>query len=168
MAPEIEFDPPDAIAVGTVGEPGHRAFYLQARSALRSLTMAIEKTQVRAMAERTIELLQGRETGPEEEPVDLAEPVSPDWRVAQVGIGLDPDRDRVVIVAQEMPAAEDTDPDSLAMVRVWARPAQMLALAGRALELCNAGRPLCAMCGFPIDPEGHLCPRKNGKSPIFN
>jgi uncharacterized repeat protein (TIGR03847 family) len=168
VAPEIEFDPPDAIAVGAVGEPGHRVFYLQASSAMRSLTMAVEKTQVKAMAERTIELLQGRETGPEEEPTDLAEPVTADWRVAQIGIGLDADRDRVVIVAQEMPAAEDADPDSLAMVRVWARPAQMLALAGRALELCSAGRPLCAMCGFPIDPEGHLCPRKNGKSPIFN
>jgi uncharacterized repeat protein (TIGR03847 family) len=47
------------------------------------------------------------------------------------------------------------------------RPAQMLAFAAKSLELVASGRPLCPVCGLPIDPEGHLCPRKNGKSPVF-
>ena len=29
-------------------------------------------------------------------------------------------------------------------------------------EVVAAGRPTCAMCGEPIDPEGHFCPRRNG------
>jgi uncharacterized repeat protein (TIGR03847 family) len=168
MAAEVEFDPADAIAVGAVGEPGRRTFYLEAHSGSRSVTLIVEKAQVRALADRTIELLQGRDLGSEETPAQLTEPVHPDWRVAQVGIGLDPERDRVVLVAEEMPQTDDASPDSLSLVRLFARPAQMLALAVRALEICGAGRPLCAMCGLPIDPEGHLCPRKNGKSPIFN
>jgi uncharacterized repeat protein (TIGR03847 family) len=167
MAREIEFDPVDSLAVGVVGEPGHRAFYIEVREGRRSLTMLVEKTQVQALAERAVELLQGEAVGPEESPAELSRPVQPDWRAGQLGLGLDPDRKMVVVVAQETSEEEEEDPEALATARFWVRPAQMLAFSARGLELARSGRPLCALCGLPIDPEGHLCPRKNGKSPVF-
>lgn len=32
-------------------------------------------------------------------------------------------------------------------------------------ELVSAGRPTCGLCGRPMDPEGHSCPRTNGHKP---
>ncbi|MEA2645821.1 MAG: hypothetical protein QOE92_904 [Chloroflexota bacterium] len=170
MAHEIDFDPADAVAVGTVGPSGQRAFYIQARSGLRTLTMLVEKVQVQALAERAASLLEDQEAGEVEAPDDLVEPVEPDWRAGQLGLGMDSDRGLVVMVAQEAPpddADEEPDEDSLTTARMWMRPGQMRAWSERAMELVAAGRPLCALCGLPIDPEGHLCPRKNGKSPVF-
>ena len=167
MGEEIEIDPADSVAVGTVGPPGQRAFYIQARSLYRTLTILVEKVQVQALAERAVEILQGQEVGAEEEPTDLQAPVEPDWRAGQLGLGLDEDRTLVVLVAQQAPEDDDADEDSVATARVWMRPAQALALSARGLELVSKGRPLCPICGLPMDPEGHLCPRKNGKSPVF-
>ena len=167
MGAEFELDPADAIAVGAVGEPGHRAFYIQARDGFRALTMLVEKVQVQALAERTMELLEGQEVEPREEPEALLEPVMTDWRAGEIGLGFDPERRQLVLMAREAPENPDTPESELATARIWARPAQMLALADHGLELVSSGRPLCALCGLPIDPEGHLCPRQNGKSPVF-
>ncbi|HEV3234301.1 MAG TPA: DUF3090 family protein [Candidatus Dormibacteraeota bacterium] len=167
MAEDIEIDPAESVAVGTVGPPGQRAFYIQARSMYRTLTMLVEKVQVQALAERAVEMLQGQELGPEEKPAELQEPVQPDWRAAQLGLGVDEERKMIVLVAQEAPEDEDAEEDAVATARVWMRPEQALALSARGLELVAKGRPLCPICGLPMDPEGHLCPRKNGKSPVF-
>lgn len=171
MGDEIDFDPADSVAVGTVGPAGQRAFYIQARSGFRSLTLLVEKVQVQALAERTAELVQepgiADGLGEAEEPADLEEPVEPDWRAGQLGLGLEPDRKMIVLVAAEAPADDETDEDTLTTARLWMRPEQAMALSARGLELVSKGRPLCPVCGLPIDPEGHLCPRKNGKSPVF-
>lgn len=170
MPPEVELDPVDAIAVGSVGPPGKRAFYIQARSGARRLTMHVEKLHVQALAQRTIELLAGQQVDPVEEPQALIEPVEADWRAGELGLGLDTERNQFVLVAREASAEqedEEAPSESLATARLWISPARMLALAARGLELVRAGRPLCQICGLPMDPEGHLCPRKNGKSPIF-
>src|SRR5437870_5260224 len=100
-AEEIELDPAESIAVGAIGEPGHRAFYLQARGAHRTLTMLVEKLQVQALAERALELLRGEEAGGAEPPADLVEPVAADWRAGQLGLGFDPERRMVLLIAQE-------------------------------------------------------------------
>ena len=169
MPEEIEIDPVEHIAVGTIGGPGQRAFYIQARGAYRQLTMLVEKAQVQALAERAMTLLDDQQVGPDEEPEDLVEPVEPDWCAGQLGLGLDPDRKLALMVAQEAPQPDDeeVDPETLSTARLWLRLAQLAALGRRGLELVNAGRPLCALCGLPLDPSGHLCPRKNGKSPVF-
>jgi uncharacterized repeat protein (TIGR03847 family) len=51
------FDDPDRFATGTVGQPGSRTFFLQARASGRVVSVVIEKTQVSALAERLGELL---------------------------------------------------------------------------------------------------------------
>ena len=51
------FDPPDRFVAGTVGEPGHRTFFLQARDGGRVVSIVLEKVQVAVLAERLGELL---------------------------------------------------------------------------------------------------------------
>ena len=43
------FDPPERFVAGTVGEPGQRTFFLQARSGARMVSVALEKQQVAAL-----------------------------------------------------------------------------------------------------------------------
>src|SRR5436853_423551 len=40
------FDPPERFIAGTVGEPGQRTFFLQARSGARATSVALENQQV--------------------------------------------------------------------------------------------------------------------------
>jgi len=42
---------------------------------------------------------------------------------------------------------------------------QAAAFAIRATQLVEAGRPPCPLCGLPLDPAGHDCPRTNGHRP---
>ena len=63
---------------------------------------------------------------------------------------------------QGFPSSQPFNFRSPSMVRFWVTPAQIRAFGIRGQELVAAGRPTCAMCGQPIDPEGHFCPRRNG------
>jgi len=73
----------------------------------------------------------------------------------------------VVIEAQAQAEGEpaeldddsDVGPDTL---RVRISPSAALAFAARAERVVAAGRPPCALCGLPLDPNGHVCPRMNG------
>jgi uncharacterized repeat protein (TIGR03847 family) len=56
----------------------------------------------------------------------------------------------------------DDDPEGPDLVRVRLTPTRALAFAERALRTVAAGRPPCPLCGQPLDPSGHLCPRRNG------
>ena len=48
MAPLVHgFDPPERFVAGTVGPPGQRTFFLQAREGVRVVSVALEKQQVR-------------------------------------------------------------------------------------------------------------------------
>ena len=55
--PVFDYDPPERFVAGTVGEPGSRTFFLQARSGNRLTSVALEKQQVAFLAERLEELL---------------------------------------------------------------------------------------------------------------
>jgi uncharacterized repeat protein (TIGR03847 family) len=50
MARNLDVNPVSVVTVGTVGEPGQRVFYLQARHGLTTVTIETEKEQVRALA----------------------------------------------------------------------------------------------------------------------
>ena len=70
MPPVVHrFDPPERFVVGTVGAPGQRTFFLQARDGARLTSVALEKQQVQILAREVDELLDklieaGRETCP--------------------------------------------------------------------------------------------------------
>jgi hypothetical protein len=52
------FDRPTRFVAGTVGQPGDRTFYLQASDgSSRTVSVALEKSQVQVLADRMAELL---------------------------------------------------------------------------------------------------------------
>jgi uncharacterized repeat protein (TIGR03847 family) len=182
------YDDPERFIAGTVGEPGSRTFFLQARDGTRLTSVACEKEQVMALAERLDVMLDevarrfdrepaapaGRDdTGP------LEQPIEEEFRAGTMTLAWEADRERVVIevfavdpeAALEGAEAEAADADALAaalesddgevfVVRITEQQAR--AFARRAVALVAAGRPSCPFCGRPIDPAGHICPRANG------
>jgi uncharacterized repeat protein (TIGR03847 family) len=173
----MDLGPVDHITADAVGEPGERTFYIQARAGKELVTVIVEKQQVQLLAASVMELL---EDAPATEPVidestmALQEPLDPRWRAGRLSIGFDEDRDLFLLEVEEFqPELEDldveeppatdpgTEPES---IRIWASPAQMLALSRHGAAVAARGRPTCQFCGNPIDAEGHACPAMNGHS----
>ena len=167
----FELNPVQTITTGFIGQPGKRVFYLQGVDEKDVVTLIVEKQQVEALAQGIEQFLEElQEKFPELEAASadynpafmtLAVPVDPAFRVGQLGLGYDQDRDLLVLVAQGVvpDGGESDDADS---ARFFATRAQMRALGAYGLELVKQGRPTCGNCGQPMDPEGHFCPRSNG------
>src|SRR5918911_4114964 len=51
------FEPPERFVAGTVGVPGERTFFLQARGSGRLVSVVLEKVQVTLLAQKLEELL---------------------------------------------------------------------------------------------------------------
>jgi uncharacterized repeat protein (TIGR03847 family) len=186
MAPLVHgFDPPERFVAGTVGPPGSRTFFLQARSGARVVSVALEKQQVAALAERIDELLdevmssqQTSATIPAVAPLGLddseplEQPIEEEFRAGTMTLSWDPTDERVVIEVFPFTEAavvapdqvdedfEEPDPEEIFLVRISAAAAR--AFVKRAAQVLDAGRPSCPFCGNPIDPDGHLCVRANG------
>ena len=182
------FDPPDRFVAGTVGEPGERTFFLQAREGGRVVSVALEKVQVAVLAERLGALLDEldlRGIAPAEDepapllPADSAsvddepldEPLNEAFRAGSLTLGWDGGAERVLVEARAQDAdGEAIDPDEddeedeegpdLLRVRMTASAAR--SFVTRAAQVVSAGRPPCPLCGAPLDPRGHICPRRNG------
>ena len=183
------FDPPERFVAGTVGPPGQRTFFLQAREGVRLTSVALEKQQVEILGERMDELLDElmgvdgvASVIPAIAPVDqldsapLEQPIVEEFRAGTITLSWDADDERVVVevfpiveVVTPIEADEDDlvdlpidepEPDEIFVVRLT--PGQARVFAKRAASVVSAGRPACQFCGGPVDPAGHLCPRANG------
>jgi uncharacterized repeat protein (TIGR03847 family) len=161
---EHDLDGPERFTVATVGPVGQRLFLLHCRQGPTGLTLKVEKQQVAVLASYLGRIV--RELGrlpelPEEEAVELGPDVEPDWVVGTIGVSYDEESDRVVVVIEEL-VAEDEE-GSVARISISRQ--QAAAFAIRATQLVEAGRPPCPLCGLPLDPSGHICPRTNGHRP---
>jgi uncharacterized repeat protein (TIGR03847 family) len=177
------FEPPDRFVVGTVGEPGDRTFYLQASGGGQLVSVVLEKVQVSLLAEKLDELLVEANrrfgvavTEPPGDTVDnepLASPVEEEFRVGTLGLAFDVDSSTVVIEAIEVGDAEPAEEEEeaappeepaehLDRLRVRITPEETRAFIERARRVVAAGRPPCPLCGQPLSPSGHICPRHNG------
>ena len=174
MSASFELPETDWVTVGTVGEPGQRTFYLQARQGDVLLTVKLEKQQVAALATFLAELLADLATPrdvPEDEALELVDPVLAEWAVGGMQLAYDESLDRIVLLAEEaVPEREaggdePEDEEQGAIARLAVTRAQAVALARRGHRLVEAGRPACPLCGYPMDPAGHSCPRTNGHLP---
>lgn len=160
------------ITAGAVGPPGQRVFYVQARRGTQVLSLLAEKEQVRALADAVERLLDElAEKNPLLSTSDdllvmdmsLEEPLEPEFRIAQMGLGYDAERDLVVLVVQGAP---DIEGENGVLARLVASRPQMRALSTHAARVVAAGRPICGNCGRPMDAAGHFCPERNGHGPV--
>lgn len=186
-----DYDPPERFVAGTVGQPGARTFFLQARAGTRLTSVALEKAQVSILAERVDELLDevlrrsgGNAPVPAIAPADaednapLEAPIEEEFRVGAMSLAWAVDTQRVVIECysegltpeveedddtEGVPPAPTTEGDAEgAILRVSLTGGLARAFAKRALAVVAAGRPPCPFCAGPLDAEGHICPRSNG------
>lgn len=190
------YDAPDRFVAGTVGQPGERTFFLQAREGNRLTSVVCEKQQLSVLAEhldRVLDEVQRRSAGQvdvppasstarDTEPLDA--PINEEFRVGTMTIAWDPSIDRIVIelfsnvdVDDEEPAGttsgsateepDEIDADEVFVVKITASYARDF--VARAQALVAAGRPSCPFCLQPLDPQGHICPRANGyRRPLFD
>lgn len=179
------FDPPERFVAGTVGPPGQRTFFLQARTGPRVTSVALEKQQVVVLAERIEEMLDdllraagGEASIPAVSPValedngPLEQPIVEEFRAGTMTLSWDSEDQRIVVEVFPFTeeAGEETDspveeveepePEEILVVRLPAALAR--AFTKRAQAVVSAGRAPCPFCGGPMDPSGHLCPRSNG------
>lgn len=162
--PRTEFDPPQRFVAGTVGPPGMRTFFLQARSGSRLYAVSLEKSQVTILADRMLDLLDSMSEGEEpvvtdEGPLDV--PIEDEFRVAALTLAWDTGR-RVVVIECHDGDPDEVEASGLTTLRVVLTPNAARSFARRARAVVAAGRPACPFCGQPLDPDGHICPRANG------
>jgi uncharacterized repeat protein (TIGR03847 family) len=190
------YEAPDRFVAGTVGQPGERTFFLQAREGSRVTSVVCEKQQISVLAEhldRVLDEVRRRSAGQVDVPPasstasdtdPLDAPISEEFRVGTMTIAWDPSIDRIVIElfsnvdvddeesAGETPTSTAEEPDEIEadevfVVKITASYARDF--VARAQALVAAGRPSCPFCLQPIDPQGHICPRANGyRRPLFD
>jgi uncharacterized repeat protein (TIGR03847 family) len=187
MAAFYEFEQVDVFTAGAVGRPGARTFYLQARIGGQRVAVKCEKQQVAAIVQylrRVLSDLPPPEDKPMPGALELATPVDELFVLGPIGLGYDRANDRLVVQLEELVSSdlddddEDEDDDEhnedddavladeepavdRGHVRVYVSRAQAAAFCDHADEVVAAGRPTCQWCGFPMDPDGHPCPRMN-------
>ena len=174
-----EFSWPDRVVIGTVGRPGARTFYLQVRDGTQIMSAALEKEQAALLAEKVDEILDrllAQEDTPytipartaaelvDDDPLDTVEE---QFRTGTLTLGWDPSTAQIVLEAESLlvddPSAEGADAEldqgseELERLVVRMPVGTARAFAERAHRIVAAGRPLCPLCGRPMDPEGHTC-----------
>jgi len=168
----IELNPVSRITADAVGVPGQRTFYLQARKGNTVLNILCEKEQINVLSKALDEFLRELKTrypkgsNFSQLPIGLPleTPIDPDFRAGKMGLGYDEDKNLVILVVYEI-GMEDEDEDNLRVARLFCSRAQMDALSRQAVEIVSRGRPICPLCGKPMDSNGNVdgfCPRRNG------
>ena len=169
MTDEVDYDAPDHCTVGVLGEVGQRLFLVYVRQGLSETTVKVEKQQVSVLASYLGRIV--KELGrPGHLPEDLTfyGREDPEWVVGTIGVSYDEEIDRVVVVFEEVGEEDGDDADaeeSGHVLRIALSREQAAAFAIHATRLVEAGRPPCPLCGLPLDPSGHDCPRTNGHRP---
>ena len=188
------YDAPDRFVAGTVGTPGERTFFLQAREGNRITSVVVEKQQVSVLAEhmeRVLDEVLRRSAGENTMPTaakrsndvsPLDAPITEEFRVGTMTIAWDPSIDRVVVElfsnvdsdeaeadgGAEPAIADEAEIEADEMIVIKITAAYARSFVARANALVAAGRPPCPFCLQPIDAEGHICPRSNGyRRPLF-
>src|SRR3954462_60361 len=176
MGASFDLSEPIVFTAGTVGDPGQRMFFLQARQDAVGVTRKGEKQQVGAPAEFPSGPLDALPTvDPEAVPtlLQVVEPIVTEWPIGTLAVAWDENADRMGLVAgglrggEALGAGELLDEGAAAagadagQARFSLKREQVAGFVARARELVAGGRPPCRLCGAPLDPQGHACPRLN-------
>ncbi|WP_203566717.1 DUF3090 domain-containing protein [Aestuariimicrobium ganziense] len=185
---------PDRFVAGTIGRPGERVFYLQARDGNRISSVLCEKEQVQILAEHIARILDGLSELGNEPPIPpvlevssdlgpLDQPLVEDFRVGTMTLAWDSGQQCVALELFSVETTDDEDDDPVTSedddidpsisqaqqsMEVRLGPVACREFVARSRALVESGRPACPFCSQPMDPGGHVCPRANGyRTPLF-
>ena len=167
METRYEFDETGLLSSIAVGVPGKRTFFLVIGEKEDWLRLWLEKEQLEAIALAVDQLLatlakdfhrypdeSEDQSDSDERPSGLP---SGEFEIDQISLGFDDDKAIMEYLVHSIGPQRNDD------VLVGCRtPLMRLKNFGeQAKAVCAAGRPRCELCGYPIDPEGHVCPDQN-------
>ncbi len=163
MSASYDLNDLEHFTVGTTGPPGQRVFYLQAGITGTLVSLKLEKQQVAALAEHLAGVLREISEDPDsiepEADIGLIDPVESEWTVGDIGIGYDPEADRMLVMATEMQGQDDPADPATARFRITR--GQVAGFVARARQVVASGRPPCRFCGAPLNDDGTWCPCSN-------
>jgi uncharacterized repeat protein (TIGR03847 family) len=167
-------DTVERFVLGTVGEPGERAFYIQAKKAGQNFTFALEKAQAQALTDRVSEILKDARSAHGSASKDfepLNSPIESEFTLGVMAITWQFDSQLIRFEGQAITddnseevfeeIVGDEVGNAPAIVRITLTPSQVRSFIHRANSVIKAGRQPCMFCGGPINIEGHICPRAN-------
>lgn len=153
------------IAADALGRPGQRRFRLLVHSRPETAWLWCEKEQLTALSIATEQVIFqfgdaiGRDWEGSPAPEDPPSPTV-EFTIGRLALGFDQEQSVFALLVYDRDVEDEDAPPTL-VCRV--SKSQLKQLAERIVELAAAGRPRCPLCGAPIDAEGHICPRANGK-----
>ena len=156
------------ISAEAIGVPGQRTFRLLLESGAASGTLWMEKQQLSQLSSYIQEIIASLSSSAKAKEAEVPEPqwsggiTNVDFKIGKLALGYDSASNCFLVVAHDM---EETE-DEAATLSFWLTLSQSERLAEEAVKVCAAGRPQCFLCGQPINPEGHMCPRANGHAPL--
>lgn len=151
----FDFPQPDKVMVGVRGEVGNRLFLFQVRQGRRLAIVKCEKIQLAALAEWIGQVLtQLGRPGHLPDDFTLEPEYESDFVAGDIAVSIDEEAQAIDV---SMESVEEDSTLSVRLTREWAA-----GLAIAIVRLVEAGRPLCPLCGGPLDSKGHDCPRTNG------
>jgi uncharacterized repeat protein (TIGR03847 family) len=148
----------------TFGQPGQRTFRLRiVGEAGETASLWLEKEQVQALSLALKQMLAQLEYDQEPPAADAGDfPVvaEHDFRVGRMGMGFNASDRTVILFTYEVGVEDDETPTLRARLSQEACASLGVLLD----DIIAGGRPLCPLCGLPIDAGGHACVRSNGHS----
>jgi uncharacterized repeat protein (TIGR03847 family) len=153
------------ISASAIGSAGQRQFRLIMHSSVGSVIMWLEKEQLYQLAIAVQRLLSSTQLDELQETSESKGDIGADsdqvhieFKVGRLALGHDQGVKRFVLAAHDIESDEDSQPKArCVMTRTQAGD-----LSEEALAVCAAGRPKCPLCGAPMGPDAHVCPRSNG------
>jgi uncharacterized repeat protein (TIGR03847 family) len=162
----IDFGVANHIEARAAGDPGHRVFHLRVLGQSgHSAALKLEKEHLVGLHTGVASILADEGSDHVAEPSIGVVPYPPtadyEFPVGRAGLGFDKESRMVVLQLEELQTEEGQD---LGAMQVRFTLEQGAALVRQLEEIIGAGRPVCTLCGAPIDPGGHVCIRTNGHS----
>jgi len=169
-----------------IGKPGRRRFRLIARAHGRTASLWIEREQLQALADALDQLLAQLAGGevlrtliptqaPETPGAPADFPAQPDveFQVGELSLGYDEHDNLLAILATPLELVGEEEEGEM-RVRRNSEPGfaarfsrdQATTLSQHIQGILTSGRPRCTLCGAPLGPEPHACPKQNGHHPI--
>lgn len=156
--------PAERFAVGAIGEPGQRTFYVHVVADTVSYWFVAEKGQIAALADYALTALARANILPDPDGMslilsrlELTEPDNPQFRIGAMSMAIQPQSDLMTLELVSIEGDEGVD--------FVIAPEQLQAAAIKGLEVVDQGRPICPKCQLPMGPGDHKCPASNGHHP---
>jgi len=167
MEEHKEFDDVKLLSAFAMGMPGKRTFFLAIgekenwvrvwleKYLLESLGLAIDQF-LTTLAKEHIALKEKAIGMPLSGDVPVGFPTA-ELDVDEITLGFERQKVNLNLVVHPSGPRQEEQKE----LSYWITLPQLRKLGGQAKSICAAGRPICAICGNPIDPSGHVCPSGN-------